>query len=103
MKIKHWIIKKLGGTPYEDAVRYTINKISPTVYTVESTFVYDIHTDRQLPKDFLIRKLVDNMSDELTKYIEVTDGIKVGMGKAECRARLCVVKPIYEEGVDERN
>lgn len=101
MKIKHWIIKKLGGIPREYTDHYIINRISPTIHTVGASFTYDNVKGKPFPKDYLELKLIDNMAEELRKYMEITDGRKVGLGRAECRARLYVVMPKDIVGVSE--
>lgn len=93
MKIKHWIIKKLGGIPYERANHFIINTNRPTIHVVGASFTYDVLKDRQFPKDYLIHKLTANMSEQLHKFMEITDGIKVGNDRAECQAKLYVLMP----------
>lgn len=93
MKIKHWIIKKLGGVPYERTNHYIINNNRPKVHVVGASFTYDVLKDRQFPKDYLINKLTVSMAEQLHKFMDITDGIKVGNGRAMCQARLYVLMP----------
>lgn len=98
MKIKHWIIKKLGGVPREYTNHYTINNIRPTIHVVRASFTYDVLKDRQFPKDYLMHKLMAKMSEQLHKFMDIEDGIKVGNDRAVCQATLYVVMPYDVQG-----
>ena len=93
MKIKHWIIKKLGGVPYERTSHYIINNNRPKVHVVAASFTYDVLKDRQFPKDYLINKLTVSMAEQLHKFMDIEAGIKVGYGRAKCHAKLYVLMP----------
>ena len=101
MNIKYWIIKKLGGVPREYTDHYIINTNRPTIHVVGASFTYDVWKDRQFPKDYLINKLTVSMAQQLHKFMDITDGIKVGVNRAECHAKLYVVMPNEVQGAVE--